>query len=528
MTGSVHTIQTAFLLLLVFVAIFAGLARRFQAPYPIVLVIAGLGISFLPQMPRIPLNPDLIFFIFLPPLLYGAAWNTSWFQFRRNLVSISMLAIGLVAFTVFGVAFAADQVLPNFTWQDGFLLGAVVSTTDALAATSIAKRIGLPQRIVDILEGESLVNDATGLLALEFGLLMVVAGRTPTITEGITRLSWLITGGLGLGVLVGMAVVWFEKWVDDGPIEIIVSLIVPYSAYLAGEAIHVSGVLAVVACGLYAGHKSGSFFSPAVRIEANAVWDALTFILNGIIFILIGLQLPYVLSGIRGDYTKGRLILYGGIFSLLLILLRILWMFPGSRIAFFIRRNFLHQTDPYPSNRNIFVVGWTGMRGVLSLAAAISLPYNLPQRDLIVFLAFCVILVTLVLQGLTLPTVVRLLGVSGTQGPNCEEREVRRILIEEAIAELEQGRQRDGESFEHVYEDLIHFYKHRLSAVQDCGAQGEFVETYENLRQIAGTATRAERRALFRLREENRISEETLRTIERELDLTESRNASAL
>lgn len=528
MSGNIHAVQTVLLLLLFFVAAFAGLARRFNAPYPIILVLAGLGISFIPQIPRIPLNPDLIFFIFLPPLLYGAAWNTSWTGFTRNLVSISMLAIGLVGFTVFGVALAAPHIFPGFNWHDGFLLGAVVSTTDALAATSIAKRIGLPRSVVDVLEGESLVNDATGLLALEFGLMMVVNGQTPTISEGLLRLLWLISGGLGLGVLLGVIVAWFEKWVDDGPVEIVLSLIIPYGAYLAGEALHVSGVLAVVACGLYLSRRSGDFFSPAVRIEANAVWDALTFILNGIVFVLIGLQLPYVLAGIHGDYGRKALILYGGVFSLVLILLRIVWMFPGAKIAFFIRRTFLHQTTPYPSHRTLFVVGWTGMRGVLALAAAISLPESLPQRNLIVFLAFSVILVTLVLQGLTLPPLIRMLGLSGLQGPGCEEREARLILIEEAIATLEKGRERDGKEYEHAYEDLIHLYQHRLEAVSDCGSQQDMVESYENLRQIGLSAVRAERRALARLREENRISDETLRLIERELDLTESRNTSSV
>jgi monovalent cation/hydrogen antiporter len=528
MTGSIHTLEIAFLFLLFFVVIFAGPARRFNVPYPIVLVIAGLGISFLPEVPHIPLNPDLVFFIFLPPLLFSSAWTTSWPEFRHNLLSISSLAIGLVAFTVAGVATAASHIFPGFTWKDGFLLGAVVSTTDALAATSIAHRVALPRFIVNILEGESLVNDATGLLALEFGLMIVVGGHTPTAWEGIARLLWLISGGLGLGVIIGMAFAWFERWVDDGPIELIMTLIVPYGVYLAGEAMRVSGVLAVVACGIYLGRKSGDFFSPSVRIQANAVWDAMTFILNGIVFILIGLQLPYVLAGIRETYTWKELIFYGGGLSLLLIVLRILWMFPASRLSFYLRHKFLHQTDPFPSRSTVFIVGWTGMRGVLSLAAAISLPYTLAQRNFIVFLAFSVILVTLVLQGLTLPPLIRMLGLAGQESSQCEELEARRILIEAAIAELEHCRVRDGDTYDHVYEDMIHYYQHRLSAVQDCGSQNEMAETYDNLRQIAELATQAERRALLRLRRGNRISEETLRILERELDLTESRNVSAL
>src|SRR6185312_4323627 len=242
-----HTTQIILLLLLVFVAGFAALAQKLKTPYPIVLVIAGLLLGFVPGIPKVSLNPEVIFFVVLPPLLYAAAWVTSWRDFVENLVSIASLAVGLVAFTVFGVATAASWFFPGFDWRLGFVLGAAVATTDAIAATSIAKRLGLPKRIVDILEGESLLNDATGLLALEFGTAIVVYGQTPTIGFGILRFLYLGGAGVGVGEVLGLIIEWIERRVDDGNIEITISIFVPYAAYLGAEAIHASGVLAVVA-----------------------------------------------------------------------------------------------------------------------------------------------------------------------------------------------------------------------------------------------------------------------------------------
>src|SRR5882724_10132810 len=270
-SGGIHQIELVILLLLLFVVVFAALARKLQTPYPIVLVIAGLLLSFVPGIPKVSLNPDVVFLVVLPPLLYSAAWVTSWREFKFNLVSILMLAFGLVGFTVVGVAATTKWVFAGFDWRLGFVLGAVVATTDAIAAASIAKRIGLPQRIVDILEGESLVS-----------------GETPTVDVGLLRLAYLTIAGLALGLVVGILVARIHKLIDDGPIEITLTLLVPYVAYLAAGAIHASGVLAVVACGLYLSRQSSQFFSPNVRMQAWAVWDALTFVLNGLVFVLIG------------------------------------------------------------------------------------------------------------------------------------------------------------------------------------------------------------------------------------------------
>lgn len=525
--SGIQSIEIVLLLLLLFVAGFTLLARKLQTPYPIVLVIAGLALSLVPGIPRVTLNPDLVFLVVLPPLLFAGAWLTSWRDFVHNLVSISFLAFGLVGFTVLGVAGTAHVAFPGFDWRLGVVLGAVVATTDAIAATSIAKRVGLPQRVVDELEGESLLNDATGLLALEFGLAIVVAGQTPTFSSGFLRLAYLTAAGIGVGLLIGTIIHWVEHHIDDGPIEITISIMVPYTAYLAAEFIHASGVLAVVACGLYLGRGSAHFFSPAVRLQANAVWNVFTFILNGFVFVLIGLQLPIVREGIR-NYSFASLLLYGGLFSLLVIVLRMLWVFPGTALAYWIRRRLLHQNESRPPARQIFVTGWTGMRGVIALAAALSLPEHLedgspfPQRSLIIFLTFSVILVTLVLQGLTLPALIRALGLAGSTGPNCEETEARRIMAEAALQELAKSEKDMEADSAGLYEDVKEHYRRRLSSLeQDHGAQDH---SYEKFVAVSLDLLRTERETAVKLRNSGRISDEVLRQILEELDLSETRH----
>lgn len=529
--AGLHALETVILLLLVMVAVFAVVAHKLKVPYPIVLVLAGLVISFVPHMPHIPLDPSLVFLIFLPPLLYAAAWTTSWREFRHHLVLISLLAVGLVGFTVWGVAEFSEHFITALDWKAGFLLGAVVATTDAIAASSIARSIGLPRKIVDILEGESLLNDATGLLALEVGLGIISRGETPSLEGGVLRLLYLIVGGVGIGLVIGVVVNWLERYIDNGPVEIVVSLVVPYAAYLAGEHVRASGVLAVVACGLYLSRKSATFFSPGVRIQMNAVWDALTFMLNGMVFVLIGLQLPYVLSGIRGAYGMATLVEYGGIFSVILIALRMVWVFPAVKMALLLRR-WTGSAEQPPQARHVFVIGWTGMRGVVALAAAISVPEMLADgrvfgpRNLIVFLAFCVILVTLVVQGLTLPSLIRALGLAGATGMSTEEREARKIALEEAIAYLEEGRAYRGDAFYHAFDDLLDRYQHRLAEVEAGHGEEEHAhgaETYRQVIEAGEGAVQAERRAIIRLRDEGRISDDVLRAMERELDLEESR-----
>jgi CPA1 family monovalent cation:H+ antiporter len=530
--GEIHAVQLVFLVLLLFVVFFAALARKVQTPYPIVLVIAGLLLSFIPGMPNITLHPDVVFWVVLPPLLYAAAWLTSWREFKENLVSILLLAFGLVGFTVLGVAGAAHLLFPGFDWRLGCVLGAVIAPTDAIAATSIAKRLGLPQRIVDILEGESLVNDASGLLALEFCVAMVVEGRTPPAWSAVTRLIFLIAAGLAIGLVVGLIVKWIERRIDDGPIEIALSILTPYAAYLAAEYAHASGVLTVVACGLYLSRHSSQFFSANVRLQAWAVWESLTFIINGLVFVLIGLQLPRVLEGIR-DYKIGPLLLYGVLFSAFVIVLRLLWILPGARLAYLVRTRILRESYPRPPVKQVFVAGWTGMRGVVSLAAAIALPEALPdgrafpQRDLIVFLTFSVILVTLVLQGLTLPPLIRALGLAGSEGDRAEEDEARRIIASAALAYLEEARGQDSPNSAAVYDDIARRYTRRLASLsqENSDSDGMSNKELEHYRAVLTELLRLERKTGVRLRNDGRINDEVLRKIEHELDLSETRMA---
>jgi CPA1 family monovalent cation:H+ antiporter len=529
--NAIAEVELVFLFLLLFIIVFGLLAKRLRTPYPIVMVIGGLVVSLIPGIPEIRLNPDLVFLVVLPPLLYAAAWTTSWRDFRFNLVSIFFLAFGLVAFTVITVALITPKLFDGFDWRLGLALGAVVAPTDALAATSIARRIGLPSNIVDILEGESLINDATGLLALQFALAIVVHKQTPTFSHGILIFAWLVVGGIGVGLLIGWVVNYIERRINDSPIEITLSILVPYAVYLAAEKIHASGVLGVVACGLFLSRRSAGFFSPTVRLEIWSVWQSLNYVLNGLVFALIGLQLPAIRASIRA-YSLPTLLVDGAIFSAMLILLRLMWTYPGAALAWLVRTRIGKQGLRRPSPRQTFVLGWTGMRGVVSLAAALSLPAVLadgspfPHRNLIVFLTFCVIFVTLVLQGVTLPHLVRALGLARPAGPNCEEQEARRIVIEAAASHLREAKTKDREETAPLYEDLSRHYHQRLASVRPGDGNKEDKAAHDRHVELQLEAIRVERETAIRLRDEGRINDEVLRRIERELDLSESRIAT--
>jgi CPA1 family monovalent cation:H+ antiporter len=525
-----HQPELVLLLLLVFVVGFGTIAQRLKTAYPIVLVIGGLLLSVVPRLPHVSLDPDLIFVVMLPPLLFSAAFNTSWRDFRHNLVSILLLAFGLVAFTTVGVGLTAHWLIPGFDWRLGMVLGAVISPTDAIAATAIAKRVRLPEHIVDILEGESLVNDGSGLLALEFAVAMVVSGHVPSAPEAAWRLAYLTTAGIATGLVLGKIVYIFEKWIDDAPIEITASIVVPYLAYLGAEAIHASGVLSVVACGLYLGWRCWFYLSSTARLQSWATWNTFTFILNGIAFLLIGLQLHGVIAGIRSVSTEA-LAFSAAIVAIVVILLRLAWVYPGAHLSFLLLRTFLHRPTSPLSSRGIFITGWTGMRGVVSLAAAISLPEIVtggkpfPQRNMIIFLTFCVIFVTLVLQGLTLPALIRRLGLSRETQTNPEEQAARRKMIRCALEQLEHMRAEDRPELDSMYEHVAEHYRARLAVVG--GGEQEPEESrpadLKRYREITGKLRQVERSTAVKLRNENAINDAVLRKLEGELDLLDVR-----
>lgn len=529
MQTTVQDLELVLMLLLACVVGIGSLANRFKIPYPILLVIGGLILSLLPGIPHVNLEPDIVFLGVLPPLLYAAAFTTSWRDFRYNLVSILFLAFGLVGFTVWGVALVSQWILPGFDWRLGLVLGAVVSTTDAIAATSIARRVGLPGRIIDVLEGESLINDASGLLALEFAVALIVTGKTPSLGAGAGRLLYLVIGGVATGLILGKIIDWIEHHIDDSPIEITISLVTPYAAYLAAERMHASGILAAVACGLYLGRRSATFFSSVVRLEAQAFWNILTFVLNGVVFILIGLQLRYVRARIE-NLSLMDLVIRGALFGLVVILLRLAWVFPGAYVSYFIRRKFLRQNESYPPAGRIFIVGWTGMRGVVALAAAISLPATtangmpFPQRDAILFLAFCVIFLTLVVQGLSLPSLIRMVGAAEQPWNKCEEIEARRIMIETALRRIEESPDRERPDMKAIYEDVAKHYRQRLAALERALGGGRvFSRQHDLFETLAKDLRDAERSAAIELRDQDRINDEVLRNLLRELDLLDAR-----
>jgi Na+/H+ antiporter len=529
--ADIHHLELILLFLMVLVAALAALARRFHTPYPIVLVIGGLAVSLLPNAPRVSLYPDVIFLVLLPPLLFSAAFQTSWRDFRLNLVSILLLAFGLVGFTAVALAYMSGWLLPGFDHRTGFVLGALVASTDAIAASSIARRVGLPQRIIDVLEGESLVNDVSSLVALEFAVAMIVSNEVPTIAAGVLRLLFLAVIGVLIGLLTGHLIRWGQARLTVAPIEITLTLLAPYISYIAAESVHASGVLATVACGLYLGRKRSQLLSIHARLESVAVWNTLDFVLNGLVFILIGLQLPHILAGIR-NMRLTLLLLDGALVTVVVIALRMIWVFSEAWIFSSIKR-LRKQTETGPATKELFVIGWTGMRGVIALAAAISLPELLnnetafPQRDVLIFLTFCVILFTLVAQGLSLPLLVRKLGLVAKIGVNGEELEARRRMLLAAIDEIRDLRSKEVDEEEKSLTDLLHHYLQRLAeADQGSESEGMNVASDGQYRMLAARLRAVERSTILGLRDQNEINDESLRKLERELDLQDARYLS--
>jgi Na+/H+ antiporter len=514
--------------LLLAVAGLSLLSRKLPIPYPVLLVLGGLLLAVIPGLPRVRLNPELVFLFFLPPLLYPAAIFMPWRDFRADLRSISLLAVGLVLFTTVAVGYLTHYYLPDFPLSAGFALGAIISPPDAIAATAIAEHLRLPRRIITILEGESLVNDATALVALRFALVAVSTG-TFSVTHAAGQFALVCVGGIVAGLVIGIVTVWIQKRIDDAPIEITISLLTPFAAYLLAEQLKVSGVLAVVCTGLYHGWRIPEIMTSRTRLQAGPVWQMVEFLLNGLIFLLIGLTLPEVLRHLAGR-RLGQLFEYAAVISGAVIFMRILWVFPATYLPRLLFPS-IRKRDPYPSWRNVSIVAWTGMRGVVSLAAALSLPITLPNgepfpgRDLILFLTFVVILVTLVVQGLSLPMLIRLLGVVD-DGAGAREEQLARLKANQSalkrLDELSHETAIDSDILQRLrveYEDRI-----RQLEVFEPG-EGEkvasiFSSAYERL---SHEVLQIERRTILKLRNERVINDEVHRRIQRDIDLAEAR-----
>jgi monovalent cation/hydrogen antiporter len=509
----------AILLLLAATTALVALARKIGIPYPILLVLGGLALGFMPGLLQVELEPDLIFVLVLPPIVQSAAFFTPVRDFRAQLRPILSLAIGLVIFTTCVVAVVAHLVIDGLSWPSAFVLGAIVSPTDAMAATSIAQRLGLPRRIVSILEGESLVNDATGLVAYRVAVAATVTGSF-SFGDALGKFVVALVVGIFVGVVVGTVVGRLLLSTQDASIIIAISLLAPYGAYLLAEELSGSGILAVVVGGFLMGRVFFRIQNPEARIQGVAFWDMFIFLLNGFVFILIGVQLPDILDGISGQ-PWSTLFLYAALVSLATILVRIAWVFATSDPQLSIRRQALActlRTD----RRELAVISWAGMRGVVSLAAALALAEDVPGRDLIIFLTFTVILVTLVGQGLTLAPLIRALGIASDEREAREELEARGATVQAARARLDELSREDWVD-EEVLQDLtLHVERraNRLNARLDDGIDDQSQE------ELAGVFVRLQRELLsaeldeaIKLRDSGRINDETLRRIQRDLDV---------
>ena len=400
-----------YLSLVIAIVLLIMLANKIKVAYPVVLVIAGLLMSFIPELPVLHIDPEIIFYIFLPPLLYEAAWSISWKELWRWRRIISSFAFVVVFLTALSVAFFANYFIPGFSLALGFLLGGIVSPPDAVSANAILKFVKVPKSMSSILEGESLLNDASSLIIVQFALLAVGTGQFIWY-DAATSFGWMLIGGVGIGLLVGYIFMKAHKYLPtDTNMDIILTLVAPFMMYIAAEEVHSSGVLAVVSGGLLLSNKRHSFLSSSSRLRGINVWQSLVFLLNGLVFLLIGLDLPEITSGLEG-VSISVAIGYGLLVTAVLILVRILAAY-GAILVTLVMRNFI-QVAQYenPGYKTPLIMGWSGMRGVVSLAAALLIPVSInghpfPQRNLILFITFIVILTTLLLQGLTLPYLIK-------------------------------------------------------------------------------------------------------------------------
>ncbi|HEY7622157.1 MAG TPA: Na+/H+ antiporter [Solirubrobacteraceae bacterium] len=527
-TSSETTLDLSLLAVLAALALFLIIAYHSRIPYPILLVVGGAVIGFLPGMPDVQLNPDLVLVIVLPPLLYAAAFFSSLRDLRDNLGQISMLAVGAVIATMVAVAVVAHAVVDGMSWEAAFVLGAVVSPTDAVAATAIASRVGAPSRFVTIIEGESLVNDSTALVAYKFAVAAAVSGSFSLATaSGRFVLNAIV--GIAIGIAIGWIVAQVRKVIDDAPTEITISLVTPYFAYLPAEALGVSAVLAAVTTGIFLGWRSPQLITPATRIQAFSVWEIVVFVLNAALFMLVGLQLPSVMDGIADIATKS-VVVYALAVAATVIGVRFLCVYSNEYLPRFLSRR-LRERDPYPPWWLPAIVAWTGIRGAVSLAAALAIPTTIdaggpfPQRDLIIFLTYAVIAATLLLQGTTLPLIIKALGVEEDGTETQRESKARLLAAHAAIARIDELLEEDWvrEDTAERVRGSFEFRIRRFSARFDDADDGAIDARSQDYQRLLRELLEAQRAEIIRLRNVGKINDEIMHRIERDLDLEDTR-----
>jgi CPA1 family monovalent cation:H+ antiporter len=486
----------------------------------VLLVCGGLVLGFVPGLPRLALAPDLVLVAVLPPLLYSAAFFTGLRDLRANLRPISLLAFGLVAATTVGVAIVAHAVIPHLSWGGAFTLGAIVSPTDALAASEVVRRLNLPRRVIAILEGESLVNDGMALVLYKFAVAAAVSGAF-SLWDASWRLVVDVTGGIAVGLAVAYVVRQVRRRVDDAPTEVSIALLSGYLAYLPASAIGVSGVLAAVTIGVYMGWYTPELTNVSTRLSGNAFWEILVFLVNALLFALVGLQLHVIASRLPITFALIReaLIVVAAVF-----LIRVVWVPIFTYVPRLLFRS-VRERDPYPPWQAPAVIAWAGVRGAVSLAAALALPVNVPQRDLIVFVTFVVILASLVGPVVTLPGLVRLIGIEDDGGAEREDAKARIKAAEAALERLEELATEDWvredtiERMRGSYRFRANRFRARYHGVDEDGTE-ERSQQYQRLRH---ELLEAERGAVIALRNDGVITEEVMQRVQRDIDLEDSR-----
>ncbi len=523
-------IETSLALILA-VALVGAAARRVPVPLPILLILAGVGLSFLPLLSDIALDPSIFFLLFIPPLLFGDGWQFPKREFVLYRYSILMLAFGLVFATTLVVGYVVHWLIPSIPLAAAFALGAVVSPTDAVAVSEVTRKLKLPARMVAVLSGESLINDASGLVAFKFAVAAVVTG-TFSLADASLTFSLMAGGGAVAGMGVAYAIQWLRlqlqrRGMEDPAVQIALSLLTPFAAYLAAEAAHVSGILAVVAAGVYAGIDDNKHMTLETRMKAWSVWEMVLFLFNGLVFVLLGLQLPGVLGRIE-EYAWTELLFDALVVCVTVVLVRLVWIFPGSYVSLWLNRlHFPHLTAP--RRRDLFIAGWAGIRGAVTLAGALSLPLMagsalFPARDLLIFLATSVIVFTLVVNGLTLPLLIRRMRVTDDGTMIREERSARVAVSQSAINVLSAQLQHQDKIADREFTNaLIGEYALRIQHADDTARSDVAVSTrIAAERAMRLYALAAERNMLHALRDAHKINEQTLFTIQRELDFREA------
>jgi monovalent cation/hydrogen antiporter len=517
---------TLFLLLMATIAV--PWARRTGIPTEILLVVGSLVVSLLPGLKPIILDPTVVFALFLPPILFAAAYFTSWRDFKRNKEPIFLLAVGLVLFTTTLVAVALHTIAPGVPWSVAFLLGAIVSPPDASAATAIVGKLGVPRRLLTIIEGESLVNDATALVAYKFALAAILTGAF-SLRSAAIQFVLVAAGGVIAGIAVGIAGIYVVKRLNNSTAEATLSLITSFAAYLAAEHLGFSGVISTVTAGFYFGRKIPLETSAQTRIVAEASWNTVLFTINGLVFTLIGLQLPAVMAGL-GEYSWRELAVYGIGVTVVVIAVRFLWVFPVTYIQRWLFPSAASR-DPAPGWGVVFVLSWIGMRGIVSLAAALSIPLLLPSgeafpfRNLLIFLTYVVILATLLIPAATLPWLIRWLRLRGDDENRRDEAVARLALLQAALRKVETLSNASAFRAESL-DSAAQRYKRAIQTLEsnlEPAAFSPLFDEEQRKRQLTKTLLEAERVQLVKLRREATIHDSVFFQLSRELDIEETR-----